>query len=214
MHRSRLAVLGLLLLGAGPAVLAEDIVNFTNGTFLKVQSYTVEGDMIRVVLGPDASMSFPKTLVESVERAGRTIYPQGPTGPANVVTSAGVGGQVSGGGQFLQTGEHQVAARYRRGAAPAAGAEGGEKDGAPPTDPRDVQLPGRRGTLRAVGRRQSPVGEALVEADPTAPPPAPIKPRIFTTIAPKSLGTTVETTPPPEPEDDGAVESDGTVSPD
>lgn len=225
-HRMRFIVLGLVLLVAGPAVLADDIVHFTNGTFMKVQGYTVDGEMIKVVLGPNASMNFPKNLVEKIERAGRTVYPQGSSGPANVVAAGMAGGQVSGGGQYIQTGEHQVPARFRKGAAPASteGAEAVDKEAAARSNPNEYQMGGRRGMLRALGRREIPVGEALVEKDPAVPPAEAGKPRGFTSLAPRTIGNPVPPPPPgdappepPPPEapgdgDDGG--SDDTASPD
>ena len=225
-HRSRLPVLSILLacLAFGPAVLADDVVHFQNGTFMKVQGYTLEGDTIKVTLGPGATMSFPRNLVESIERAGRTVYPQASSGPANVVVSGSAGGQVTS-SQYIQRGEDQVPARARAalGMTSGGGGTAADKDeAAARPDPTSFQLSGNRAPLRALGRRSVPVGEALVNKDPTAPPPQIQRPHVFTTIAPKGMPTTPvapgpEATPPPEPpppepeppQEDPPAEDDG-----
>jgi hypothetical protein len=185
--------------------------------------------MIKVVLGPNASMNFPKNLVEKIERAGRTVYPQGSSTPANVVAAGVVGGQASGGGQYIQTGEHQIPARFRKGAGDSSGADQAEKDqeAAARPNPNDFPMGGRRG-IKAMGRRVIPAGEALVERDPSIPPPQVAKPHGFTSLAPRGSGNPppppppADDAPPPEsaptePPDDGGdagAESDGTAQPD
>jgi hypothetical protein len=199
VHPRRLALLGLVFLAAGSAAVADDVVHFANGTFMKVQSYVVDGDMIKVTLGPGATMSFPTTLVESIERSGRTVYPQTPGGPSNVVVSGGAGGQVSGGGQYIQSGEHQIPARHRPGA--LSGENTVEsKEAVARRDQTQYQMSGSRTPLRALGRRSMPVGEALVSTDPTAPPPDVQRPRGFTSLAPRGASPTIPTPEPAPPE--------------
>ena len=226
-HRRRTPALLFVLacLGVGPAVLADDIVHFQNGTYMKVEGYTVEGDTIKVTLGPGASMSFPRNLVESIERAGRTVYPQVGSGPANVVVSGSAGGQVTS-SQYIQRGEDQIPARAR--AALGMGSGGGtaaDKDeAAARPDPTSFQLSGNRAPLRAVGRRSGPIGEGLASKDPTAPPPEIQRPRVFPTIAPRGMSSSPTAPgpqatppaepppPPPEPEppqEDPPAEDDG-----
>jgi hypothetical protein len=206
-HRCLAASLTTLLacLILGPAVLADDIVHFQNGTFMKVQGYTLEGDTIKVTLSPGASMSFPKSLVESIERAGRTVYPQASSSPANVVVSGGAGGMVTS-SNYIQRGEDQIPARHR--ARPEGGSGTGDaadKDAAAAhPDRAEYQLPGSHGQLRALGRRSAPIGESLVDKDPTAPPQQVLRPRSFSSLAPKGMPTqpvppSTETTPTPQP---------------
>jgi hypothetical protein len=198
VYLRRLALLGLVLLAAGSAAVADDVVHFANGTFMKVQSYVVDGDMIKVTLGPGATMSFPTTLVESIERSGRTVYPQTPAGPSNVVVSGGAGGQVSGGGQYVQSGEHQVPARHRPGALSGENTIE-DKEAVARRDQSQFQMSGGRTPLRALGRRSVPVGEALVDKDPTAPPPGVLRPRGFTSLAPRGASPTIPSESIPEP---------------
>lgn len=189
-HRIRPAALTILLacLALGPAILADDVVHFQNGTFMKVQGYTVEGDTIKVTLSPGATMSFPKNLVESIERAGRTVY-GGNTGPANVVVSGSAGGQVTS-SQYLQRGTDQVPASARAALGMTPPTDKSEKDEDVRPDRTAFQLNGNHGQIRALGRRSAPIGEALIEKDPTAPNPQVSRPRGFTSLAPKSMATT------------------------
>ena len=220
-HLSRPAtlIMSLACLALGPAVLADDVVHFQNGTFMKVQGYTVEGDTIKVSLGPGASMSFPKTLVESIERAGQTVYSS--SGPANVVVSGAAGG--AGSAPYLASSE-QMSIHHR------AAAEGGSGEGdvadkdaaASRADRTAFQVSPNRGQIRALGRRAGPLGEALVSKDPTAQPPNVQNPRGFTSISAKGapepgvIGPVA--TPPAEvpspveaepPQEEPAAEEDG-----
>jgi len=232
-RRSAAPLLILACLALGPAVLADDVVHFQNGTFMKVQGYTLEGETIKVSLGPGASMSFPKSLVESIERSGRTVYPQASSGPANVVVSGSAGGEVYS-SQYIQRGEDQVPAAYRammKGEGTAA-EKAKTADAAPRPDRTAYELSGNRGALRALGRRSGAVGEGLVPTSPNAPPPQVEHPREFPTLTPKGMGSPTaapaapappapapppETTPapeppPPDPEppaDDPPAEDDG-----
>jgi hypothetical protein len=80
MYRRKLLLLALLLgLLAGP-VLAEEVIYFTNGTSMPIRTHTVEGDMITVDLGANATMAFPMHMVERVEQAGSEVW--SPTAPA------------------------------------------------------------------------------------------------------------------------------------
>ena len=196
VHPRRLALLGLVFLAAGSAAVADDVVHFANGTFMKVQSYVVDGDMIKVTLGPGATMSFPTTLVESIERSGRTVYPQTPGGPSNVVVS-GAGGQVSGGGQYIQSGQTQIPARHRSAQSGESTVE--DKEAVARRDQTQYQMSGNRTPLRALGRRSMPVGEALVDKDPNAPPPAVPRPRGFSSLAPRGAWPPISSESIPEP---------------
>lgn len=70
-------VLPIVLL-ATPA-LAEEIVHFTSGTSMPVRGHVEEGDMIKVDLGDDGFMSFPRSVVDRIEAAeGRVQLPPSP----------------------------------------------------------------------------------------------------------------------------------------
>jgi hypothetical protein len=61
-------------------------------------------------------------------------------------------------------------------------------------------MSGSRAPLRALGRRSAPIGEALVEKDPKAPPPGVARARSFTSLAPRGMSSTPVTSPTPAPE--------------
>jgi hypothetical protein len=68
------AALVVGLMGAG-TVLAAEIVHFTNGTYMEISSHTVKDGMIEVVFSNDAKISFPASVVERIEKGGRSVYP-------------------------------------------------------------------------------------------------------------------------------------------
>ena len=80
-------------LGAVSSARADEVVHFTNGTSMPILGHKVEKDMISVDLGSNASMSFPLSMVESVENAGRNVLTGDPYHPSNQAT-AGVPGAV------------------------------------------------------------------------------------------------------------------------
>ena len=86
-------VLGMLLLAAGSLVFAEEIIYFTNGTAMPIQSYKIIDEMIHVDLGSDGKIAFPERNVERIEEAGHDVY-LGPSLRTNVTTG---GVQVSSG---------------------------------------------------------------------------------------------------------------------
>jgi hypothetical protein len=75
MYRTRLILTGLVLtlvLGAGTAA-AQEVIYFTNGTTMPVRSHKVVGEMIHITLGSDASMAFPRSMVEKIEAGGQDL---------------------------------------------------------------------------------------------------------------------------------------------
>jgi hypothetical protein len=75
MPRVRLTVVAvaLFVLTTG-AALADEVIHFENGTFLPIRSHTVKDTMVHVVLGSNASMAFPTSMVDRIERGGRLVY--------------------------------------------------------------------------------------------------------------------------------------------
>ena len=75
MPRVRLTVVAvaLFVLTTGVA-LADEVIHFENGTFLPIRSHTVKDNMVHVVLGSNASMAFPNSMVDRIERGGRLVY--------------------------------------------------------------------------------------------------------------------------------------------
>jgi len=75
MPRVRFTVVAvaLFVLTTGVA-LADEVIHFENGTFLPIRSHTVKDNMVHVVLGSNASMAFPTSMVDRIERGGQLIY--------------------------------------------------------------------------------------------------------------------------------------------
>jgi len=75
MPRVRLTVvaMALFVLTSG-AALADEVIHFENGTFLPIRSHTVNDNMVHVVLGSNASMAFPTSMVDRIERGGRLVW--------------------------------------------------------------------------------------------------------------------------------------------
>lgn len=51
-----------------PVPRADEVVWFASGSFLRVLSHTVEGEMIRVRLDSNASMAFPMKMVDKIDK--------------------------------------------------------------------------------------------------------------------------------------------------
>lgn len=81
-HLGILIVTGTALL-LPSAVLADQIVYFTNGTSMQIQGHKVDGSMIRVDLGSGSAVGFPTTLVERIEDRGQRVYQNPAFKPAN-----------------------------------------------------------------------------------------------------------------------------------
>ena len=104
-----------LFLGAlvvTPAV-ADEVVYFTNGTYLLVTTHQVEKEMISVDLGGNSKMAFPLQMVDKIESAGRSVYLNPIYYPANQAVAGSVGGQVSNQGVYPVTGAGSVPSRLR-----------------------------------------------------------------------------------------------------
>jgi hypothetical protein len=92
-------ILGILLVfgiaGSG-AILAGEVVHFTNGTFMPIKSHSVENGMVRVVLTSDSEMAFPVGLVEKIDAGGRDIIINQLGSTASVVEGGPRGGARNG----------------------------------------------------------------------------------------------------------------------
>ncbi len=94
--------------------LADEVVYFTNGTYLLVTSHTIEKEMISVDLGGSSKMAFPLQMVDKIESAGRNVYLNPTYHPANqAVAGPAAGGMVSNGGVYPVTGAGSVPSRLR-----------------------------------------------------------------------------------------------------
>jgi len=75
MRRATFVISALALaLALGTAARADEIIRFKNGTYLTIKSHVVAEGMVTVVLGSDARMSFPVSLVEAIERGGVSLF--------------------------------------------------------------------------------------------------------------------------------------------
>jgi hypothetical protein len=68
--RNKGFVIAILLMAfAAGSASAEEVIYFTNGTEMPIRSHKVEGDQIKVDLGDNGFMAFPKSVVEKIESA-------------------------------------------------------------------------------------------------------------------------------------------------
>lgn len=89
MRRAAVAVGSFFFFGVGLAR-ADEIIYLANGSAMRAMSHEVRGATIRVVVGPNASISFPAHLVERIERSGVRVYPDlGPAAANRVASSQG-----------------------------------------------------------------------------------------------------------------------------
>jgi hypothetical protein len=113
--RIRQSLFGSLLIGALVAVpaIADEVVYFTNGTYLLITNHSIEKEMISVDLGGNSRMAFPLQMVDKIESSGRSVYLNPTYHPANQAVAGMMGESVSGGRVFPVTGEGNVPSRYR-----------------------------------------------------------------------------------------------------
>ncbi len=104
---------GLLFLSAGLAR-ADEVIYLTNGSAMRAMSHEVQGATIRVVVGPNASISFAAHLVEKIERGGARVYPAPDPGATNRVASTeGAGPLTRHEMSYPVDGRANVPARFR-----------------------------------------------------------------------------------------------------
>jgi hypothetical protein len=136
-------ILGILLvvgLAGSAAVLAGEVVHFTNGTFMPIKSHTVEGEMVRVVLTSDSEMAFPIGLVEKIDAGGRDVIINKLGSTANVVEGGARGG--------------------------ARGAAGAAETQAPNDNQRTYAVTGSTSPSGAAGAGLTPQQRAQIDANP------------------------------------------------
>jgi hypothetical protein len=69
MRNQGLVIAFLLMVVVAGSASAEEVIHFTNGTVMPIRSHKIEGDLIKVDLGDDGFMAFPKSVVEKIEEA-------------------------------------------------------------------------------------------------------------------------------------------------
>lgn len=67
-------VLGAL---AAPAARADEMVYFTNGTYMRVQSHEIQGETVRLRIDGSAMLAFPARMVERIEGTYGVVFEAG-----------------------------------------------------------------------------------------------------------------------------------------
>jgi hypothetical protein len=83
----------LSLVGLLPvAVLADEVVHFTNGAEMTVKTHNVENDksMVRLDLGNNSYIAFPMSMVEKIVSAGHDVFLNPGFHPSNQAIAGGV----------------------------------------------------------------------------------------------------------------------------
>ena len=89
--RSSIIALGLGLI-ATQATRADEVVQFTNGAEMTVQSHVVTKDMVKLDLGGNNSISFPLTMVNKIVSSGQDVFRNPTYYPANQAIAGGASG--------------------------------------------------------------------------------------------------------------------------
>ncbi len=75
----------ILVVGAALALAttasADEVIYFTNGTYMKIVSHEVQGDMVKVRLDGSASIAFPSRMIDKIEGSSGIVF----GGPASSV---------------------------------------------------------------------------------------------------------------------------------
>jgi len=108
-----LAALGLL----PTAVLADEIVHFTNGAEMTVRSHSVEQDntMVKLDLGGNSFIAFPMSMVDKIVSAGQDVFLNPAFHPSNQAIAGVPGGAAAG---ASGTGSNLADTSIRGGGAP------------------------------------------------------------------------------------------------
>ena len=72
------------ILALPSSAMAKDVVQFQDGRYLEIERYTVNGDVIRLVLGGKSIVAFPVDRIEKIARGGLVVFR-----PANAEQTAG-----------------------------------------------------------------------------------------------------------------------------
>ena len=88
-----LAFAAVVLLLAGVVVAEDEIIYFTNGTTMAVESHSIEEDTVRVDLGGQAIMEFPLEQIEKIETAAGEV-PIPPPGANRMVSRPGTKAEI------------------------------------------------------------------------------------------------------------------------
>jgi len=116
-HSLRCAVVLAGLVAFGRTVRADEVVQFTNGAEMTVQSHIVEKDMVKLDLGGNNYISFPLTMVDKIASAGQDVFRNPTYYPSNqaiagVATNGTPAFGVSGDGRTRQAVPGQAGMRF------------------------------------------------------------------------------------------------------
>lgn len=117
--RISIAVASLVV---GPFVLADEVVQFTNGAEMTVQSHVVEKDMVKLDLGGNNSISFPVSMVSKIVSAGKDVF----RNPVYYPTNQAIAGPATNGTPAFATTTGPAGARVRQAVPGQAGMRLGE----------------------------------------------------------------------------------------
>ena len=100
MRHTMIVRLSVLAVGLGltfsQTVRADEVVQFTNGAEMTVQSHVVTKDMVKLDLGGNNAISFPLAMVNKIVSAGQDVFRNPIYYPANqAIAGAAPGGATS-----------------------------------------------------------------------------------------------------------------------
>ncbi|HEX4825230.1 MAG TPA: hypothetical protein VFV19_13060 [Candidatus Polarisedimenticolaceae bacterium] len=99
MRNTKIAGLSVFALGLGligvTTIRADEIVQFTNGAEMPVQSHVVTKDMVKLDLGNNNTISFPLSMVNKIVSAGQDVFRNPTYYPANQAIAGGGSGAPS-----------------------------------------------------------------------------------------------------------------------
>ena len=69
-----MAAIALVLPWLASAVVADDLVRFSDGRYLKVRSHEIRNQAARLELAPESRIVIPLRQIDSITRGGRVVY--------------------------------------------------------------------------------------------------------------------------------------------
>jgi hypothetical protein len=137
-----------VVLVALPAV-AEEIVHFTNGTTMVIESHELDGGTVRLNLGGDAFMEFPGAQIDKIETASGDVAIS--SGASNRIVPSNQGARVTGSRSPRQRGRTWSTVTDSQPDDPRIGVD---SNGIAVTRPFANSTNEKRRTLSLTGRRQ------------------------------------------------------------
>jgi hypothetical protein len=189
VRHTRIVRLSVVAIGlgfvAGSTARADEVVQFTNGAEMTVQSHVVTKDMVKLDLGGNSSISFPLAMVGKIVSAGQDVF----RNPTYYPSNQAIAGQAPNGtAAYSATQSPFAAGRVQKTVPGQAGMRLGESaDGYPQND--------NYGTgISSV--RQNPHDDMSIAARPHLDPMRPLPPGGVATIDPPNAHWPVGKTAP------------------